>query len=326
MMEALDKFAELMIKKISEVDKNWQQPWFSTRGVGLPQNISGREYNGMNSFMLYLNGEEKGYSCPVYATFNQVKEENLSVTKGEKAFPVVYWNFTIKNDKGERISLDDYKALSKEKQKEYKVAPFLKYYNVFNIDQTNIKEQKPELYEKLKRKFAVPELKDEKGMCANKELDTMIDKKAWYCPVNLEASNRAFYSPATDSITVPIKAQFKDGESFYGTLLHEMAHSTGSKGRLNRIESTIFGDPKYAKEELVAEMTSAVTSQSLGITTGIKEENAKYLKNWLSAMKEEPKFIISILSDVGKASNMINDRLNEKELTKTHDKSMGITI
>ena len=49
--KALQRFAELMIEKIKQVEDNWQKPWFGIKGGGLPQNIEGRTYNGVNSFM-----------------------------------------------------------------------------------------------------------------------------------------------------------------------------------------------------------------------------------------------------------------------------------
>ena len=101
--KALQRFAELMIEKIQQVEDNWQQPWFSTKGGGLPQNIDGRNYNGVNSFMLFLLTEKEQYGMPVYMTFMQAKEKGLNVLKGEHSFPVVYWNFSIKDKNGKKI-------------------------------------------------------------------------------------------------------------------------------------------------------------------------------------------------------------------------------
>lgn len=98
-----------------------------------------------------------------------------------------------------------------------------------------------------------------------------------------------------------------------------MAHSTGTEERLGREIKNVFGDPKYAKEELVAELTAAVSCQSLGIVSGIQDDNAKYLKNWLGAIRKEPKFLLSVLSDVGKASNMILS-----EVCKEQDKKKDL--
>lgn len=97
-----------------------------------------------------------------------------------------------------------------------------------------------------------------------------------------------------------------------------MAHSTGEEGLLGREKGEVFGDKKYAKEELVAELTSATCGKSLGLSTCIREENAMYLKSWLSALSGDPKFIYTILSDVAKASAMIQEKVNgmEPKLTK----------
>ena len=311
--KALQRFAELMIEKIQQVENNWQKPWFSTKGVGLPQNISGRNYNGVNSFMLFLLAEKQQYSMPVYMTFMQAKEKGVSVLKGEHSFPVVYWNFNVKDKNGKKIAMDQYQNLSKDEQADCKVIPFMKMYNVFNVSQTNLKEINPELYGQLENRFKVPALKDEKGMFAMPLLDVMIKEQKWVCPIYPKEGDHAYYAHGEKDgrIVIPLKGQFQDGESFYSSLLHEMAHSTGEAHLLNRERGAIFGDKKYAKEELVAELTAATTGHVMGISTCIREENAMYLQNWLSALKEDPKFIYSILLDVGKASSMIQDKSQE---------------
>lgn len=312
--KTLQKFADLMIKKIKEVSDDWQKPWFSTTGHGLPQNIDGRIYNGMNSFMLYLHCDERKYKTPVFMTFVQAKEKGVSILKGEKSFPVLYWNFSVKDNYGHKITLDEYKALSKEEQQDYNVTPYTKSYMVFNADQTNFSVIHPEKWEDIQKKFSVQELKDDKGMLSCPELDMMLKHNTWLCPILSEPIDRAFYRPSEDKIYIPLKGLFYTGEGFYSTMLHEMTHSTGIESRLTRELKNKFGSPKYAKEELVAELTSAVVCQSLGIVSCIQESNAQYLKNWLEAIAEEPKFIYSVLSDVGKAGTMI---LNEvgRELT-----------
>lgn len=317
--KALQKFADLMIKKLTEVDADRHKPWFTTTGHGLPQNIDGRVYNGINSFMLFLLQEEQNYNTPVYMTFAQAKKQDIHINKGEKSFPVLFWNFLIKDDYGNKISMDDYKALTKEEQKEYTVVPYTKPYQVFNVDQTNFAEVYPERWKALQDKFNCPELKDEKGMFSSPELDYMIKHDTWLCPIISSFADRAFFRPSEDKIYLPLKGQFHTGEGFYSTLLHEMAHSTGTDTRLGREIKNIFGDPKYAKEELIAEFTAAVSCRSLGIVSGIREENAQYLKNWLGAIKKEPKFLYSVLNDVGKASTMILNEVCKYELLKKEE-------
>lgn len=86
----------------------------------------------------------------------------------------------------------------------------------------------------------------------------------------------------------------------------KITHSTGAKTRLNRLEKNKFGDAKYAKEELIAEMTAALNCVAFGVVSMIREENAQYLKSWLDTLKEEPNFLLSLLSDISKASDYIN--------------------
>ncbi len=318
--KALKQFADLMIQKIKEVEYDWKKPWFSPEsGGGLPQNIEGRVYNGINLFMLYLLSEEKGYSTPLYMTFMQAKEAGASIMRGEKSFPVVYWNFSVRDKNGNKISIDDYRDLSDDEKKEYKVTPYMKTYNVFNVSQTNYPEVQPEKWEKLKEQFKSPSLKDEKGMFTMPLLDALIRERQWVCPIYPRESDSAYYRRGEGChIIVPLKGQFDTGESFYSTLLHEMAHSTGEEGLLGREKGEVFGDKKYANEELVAELTSATCGKSLGLSTCIREENAMYLKSWLSALSGDPKFIYTILSDVAKASAMIQEKVNgmEPKLTK----------
>lgn len=324
--KALQLFADLMIEKIEEVSDNPSKRWFSVAGHGFPQNVEGRLYQGMNSLILYLLCEKRNYVTPVFMTFLQAKTQEVNVLKGQKAFPVLYWDFSIKNENGSKIKIDEYNSLSDELKKEYKVIPYTKEYWVFNVDQTNYAEKYPEQWEELKQKFAVAELKDENGMLSCPVLDRMLQEDAWLCPIDSSIRDRSFYRPSEDKIFIPHKGQFYSGEMFYSTLIHEMAHSTGADTRCAREIKNKFGDAKYAKEELVAECVAAVTCHSLGIVNGIQDENAQYLKNWLAAIREEPKFLYSVLAEVGKASTMIHNEVSKMELAAAKDVSTETAI
>lgn len=323
--KGVEIFTSLMIDKIKEISSNWKKPWINAAGRnGLPQNLEGRVYNGINSLMLYLFSEKNNYDLPVFTTFNQARDQGISILKGSKSFPVMYWNLVVKNkDTGRSIPFEEYKNLTKSEQDKYTVMPFQRHYNVFNVAQTNLKEVNPELYTKLEDKFKVEALKDKEGQFISPALDSLINNQDWLTPIKLKEQDNAFYSPIYDTITMPVKSQFPSGESFYSTLLHEMAHSTGTEERLNREFGKKFGDEKYAKEELIAELTAAVTGQSLGISSGIREENAAYLKSWLKRLQETPKYLMSILADVNKASGMISAVI---DLSMEKVKSENLTI
>ena len=325
----LQKFAEMMRNIITKAkSKNWKQGWLGVKGtiLGLPQNISGRTYSGGNSFFLMADTSEKGYNTPVYMTFKQAKDRNLHVNAGEKSVPIFKWGLSIKDEKGKTVSEEDYNAMSKEERDKFSVRPYPKVYHVFNIDQTNLSEVNKKKYDAIVARFKAPdeEVKDSKGMYINDALDRMFKEKAWHCDIRYDKpSSRAFYVPSQDFIVLPMKEQFnigktaeevyRDGMEYYSTALHEMAHSTGHASRLNRQ----FGAKRtegYAHEELIAEMTAALVGSTMGFDKKILENNANYLKGWLENLKRNPESITTIMSDVGKASDMIIDKIDEQRV------------
>ena len=319
--KALDLFAEMMIEKIESINEDWRKPWFTEGALQWPRNLSGREYNGMNAFMLMLHCEKEGYKIPRFCTFDCVQRMNkpgkdgqelprVSVLRGEKSFPVMLTTFTcIHKETKEKIKYDDYKNLSEEEKKEYNVYPRMQVFRVFNVQQTNLREARPELWEKLEKENGRPEVKAGEQFDFE-PVDRMISENLWICPIRPMHQDSAYYSITKNEIIVPEKRQFKDGEAFYGTLFHEMTHSTGAKGVLDRLEPTAFGSKEYAREELVAELGSALVSQRYGMTKHIKEDSCAYLKSWLDSLKESPQFIKTTLMDVKKASSLITQKVD----------------
>ena len=100
-----------------------------------------------------------------------------------------------------------------------------------------------------------------------------------------------------------------NGESYYGTILHEMTHSSGHESRLNRLKPAAFGSEEYAREELVAELGSALLASRYGMAKQVKEESAAYLKSWLGSLKESPEFLRTTLFDVKRATSMISQQI-----------------
>ena len=348
---ALDTFANMMIEKIESLGSKdgWQKPWFTEGTLSWPKNLSGREYNGMNALLLTMLCEKKGYELPVFCTFNravglnyqtdkkgnkkQMTDANgeplpkVCINKGEKSFPVMLTSFTIVHkETKEKIPYDDYKRMSAEEQKEYNVYPKLNVYQVFNVAQTNLKEARPELYAKLEAENK-PEkaLVQEGDMYSFPAVDKMFKEQKWICPINIEHQDNAFYSISRNEITIPEKAQFKDGESWYGTAFHEMVHSTGAENQLNRLQpQSGFGSDEYAREELVAELGSALVCQKYSMTKNLKEDSAAYLKSWLGSLKESPSFIKTTLMDVKKATSILSQRIDEVALEMKEQQSENV--
>lgn len=327
--EILKKFADMMVRIIKKANaNNWKKGWMGVNGSiqGLPQNISGRTYSGGNSFFLMFNTAEKGYKTPVYMTFKQAKEQNLHVKSGEKSVPIFKWGLSIKDENGKRVSEEDYNAMSQEERATMDVRPFPKMFHVFNIDQTNLEEVNKKRYDAIVARFQTPEqeVKDTEGMYVNEALDRMFEQKAWHANIQYDKpADQAFYRPSTDTIVLPMKEQFKlgktpeevyhDGMEYYSTALHEMAHSTGHESRLDR-KFGAQGTDNYAHEELIAEMTSALVGSTMGFDRKILENNANYLSGWLSRLRDKPETITTIMTDVGKASDMIIEKVDEQRI------------
>ena len=335
---ALDKFAEMMVERISSIQQDWKKPWFTEGATSWPKNLSGREYNGMNALMLMMHCEKQGYKLPVFCTFDRVTGLNFTkdkqggkqqvkdgqgealphvgVNKGEKSFPVFITTFSVVHgETKEKIKYDDYKQMSEDRRKEYNVYPKLQVYNVFNVAQTNLQEARPDLYKKLEEANSQSRPLQQDGKeFSFPAIDKMIQNNEWICPIKPTYGDDAYYSISKQEIVIPEKRQFKDGESFYSNLAHEMAHSTGAEKQLDRLKPSSFGSKEYAREELVAELSAALVSQRYGMSKNLKEDSAAYLKNWLDSLKEEPQFIKTVLTDVKKASSMISQRIDAVQL------------
>lgn len=354
----IQQFADMMIKRMEDMkESNWKKGWMDGRGdAGFPRNaLTGRQYNGINPFMLMYDTIKHEYTTSMYLTAHQLFSMNeslkdpstgkialenldkvMKINKGEKAFPVYYMIHKYKDMQGKEYSDQEYNDLSEEQRKDIKAYFYPKVHHLFNIDQTNMKEVNPSLYNSFVDKYTKrPSLPDSEGMYINEDIDSLLahskpsvwksgkDNLSWYCPIDqTDNISSPHYNLSKDFIKVPLKNQYKtstskegifaDGQEFYATLLHEMAHSTGPKGRLNRDLNGSFGDKKYAKEELVAELSAALISSTMGFDKRINDNNAKYVSSWLKVLKEEPSFIKTVLSDVGKASDMIIEKIDEQ--------------
>ena len=255
----------------------WRKPWL---GGGPPMNlVSKKPYRGVNVFLLGI----APYACPYWVTFKQAKTLGGNVKKGEKSRFVVYFNFIERKDK----------ATGKKKH-----IPFLRYSNVFNVEQCEGLEGKlPEAPEKLD--FQPIELCE--------RIVNGFDNP----PTRIDGNDRAFYRPPTDELGMPTKDSFSSVEGYYATLFHEMTHATGHQSRLHRDEvvgTGMFGGEDYSREELVAEMGAAMLCGEAGISPETIENSAAYLKGWLSKLRDDKRLIVTAASRAQKAADLILGR------------------
>jgi antirestriction protein ArdC len=222
--------------------------------------------------------------CPgEYLTFKQCQEAGGHVKKGEKSSMVVFWKWIEQED---------------EETGETKELPFLRYYNVFHIDQC----------EGITAKHSAENVFPD-GVSTVEQAQAIIYDYLSREGVKLlhQEGDRAFYRPSTDEIVLPIRKQFVSTTEYYSTVYHELAHSTGAPTRLNRLSSAaFFGRDEYSKEELVAEIASCALVNHVGLVTSTSfRNNTAYIQNWLSFLKGDKRFIVSAAGKAEKAVNLI---------------------
>jgi antirestriction protein ArdC len=339
--KVFDRFADMLIEKLEKSQKtNWQQPWFAAGGIAWPKALYGKDYHGMNAMMLMLHCEKEGYKIPVFATHEHIYSLNykkdkdgnrqpavdkdgeklpfVHVLKGEKSFPVFLSQVNVVHkDTKERIKWSEYVNLSADEQREYNVYHNRRLYNVFNVDQTNIKDARPELYAKLAKENIPQPLEIDPDLEFKfAPLDTLIDKQLWICPIKvqeLKAGESPHFSLAHNEVVLALKSQYVQGghpESWVNDAFHEMTHSTGVENCLDRFKPNRDKD-SYAREELVAEVCAALCCHRYGIPKTIKEDSVPYVQSWLGQLHEKPEFIRTVLKDVKMATSVIDSKFEE---------------
>lgn len=282
---------------IDELEKGiipWHRPWVCV-GKGYGKAVShtnGRPYSLLNQLLLGRPGE--------YITWNQCKKEGGSVKKGAKARMVCFWKMlpVDKTDANGAPIIDE-----KTGKTAQKVIPYLKYYNVFHIEDCD----------GITAKYAnvtapqVPATVADIDAKAEQVLRDYIAREG--ITLKEEESDEAYYSPAQDLIHLPIRKQFENTAEYYSTAFHESVHSTGHKSRLDRLttgKAAAFGGQDYSKEELVAELGAASICHALGLETGSSFKNSvAYIQSWLKALRNDKRMIVTAASKAEKAVALI---------------------
>jgi antirestriction protein ArdC len=289
----IDTIVTKIIEQIEAGSAPWHKPWSGgSASYAMPVNaLTGKTYKGVNILSLW----SKEMPVAQWATFKQWQDKKEMVRKGEKGTMIVFWStFERQTDAG------------KEE------IPFLKTSFVFNRSQlqsydavTETPADKPSMVEAL----------------AN--ADAFVTNTG--ANINHNGNGRAFYRQADDAVYMPKPDAFTGTatqtatEAYYATLLHELAHWTGAEKRLSRVKGKKFGDHAYAVEELIAEMSAAFMCAELGITDAPRPDHAAYLANWLGAIKETPRFLITAASMASKACDYLNELQTAKPVEAVPD-------
>jgi antirestriction protein ArdC len=273
-MTKIDVNQKLTDKIVEMLDAGvvpWHKPWATSPAINA---ITGRRYKGINVWLLAANT----FTDPRWITYNKAKEFGGQVRKGEQATFIVLWSPYTTTKDGEDVTRF-----------------FLKYFNVFNIEQIDGMDDS-KLVKLQKKNTTVKE--------AQEAADVIIAEMP-NPPKIVYGGDVASYHMATDIVNVPLMETFESADAFYSTHFHELTHSTRGARRLNRDnESNEFGCENYAKEELVAEFGAAFLSAHAGIVTTIAN-SAAYIANWRTAISDDKTLVMSAASKGDKAANYI---------------------
>ena len=291
-----ERVTERITELLQQGTVAWQKPW--SAHVGPPRNgVSGRHYRGLNVFMLGL----AGYDSPWWFSPKQVNDLDGHIRKGEKVSWAHFWKPWIPKNGAVEASEIGAEGDSVEISSRVKPVLIIRAYRVVNLDQC----EGPGI-DKFRTKHPEDEpVKNDNDPIAGCEriVEQMPNR-----PAIRHGGNRACYGSGIDQISMPRRERFASSEEYYATIFHELTHSTGHPGRLNRktlTDGMPFGSPTYSREELVAEMGAAFLCAEAGIDNPTIDNSAAYLQGWLTYLKSDPRALLIAGAQAQKAADYI---------------------
>ena len=257
----------------------WKRPWANDKNApGLHTSMStGKPYRGINQLLLQIAAMKGGFKSKWWGTFNQIKQQNACVNKGQKATQIAFFK-TVERERVNESGND-------VKDRFF----FMRQFTVFNVEQTNG-------LDKFRVGFGEPQ---NDATERYEHADAVID--ATGADIRY-GGNEAFYNPPNDFIQLPLRSQFESPEAAYETTFHELCHWSEKRIGFDRAEA----GNSYAFAELVAEIGCCLTMGELNLPTTTNMTNhCAYLQNWIEALKADSKFIFKASAQANKAVDHI---------------------
>lgn len=282
-----DCYSEITNAIIADLEKGirtWVKPWEGSTIPCRPLRITGEPYRGINTLLLWSASHRQGYQSAYWLTYQQAQHQGGNIRKGEKATTVVFSGTLTRTEQ------------DGNGEEQEKVIPFLKAYSVFNIDQT---EGLSEKYRALAA--TTPTVREN---ARHEKADQFIAN------TNAEVrhgGDRACYSPVEDRIYMPSIERFKDSDSYYAVLLHELVHFTMRDDRCPRkFRPSVHGTANYAREELIAELGAAFLCADLQISLTPRPDHADYIASWLEVLRNDKRAIFQAAATAQKATDFLH--------------------
>lgn len=284
--EIYQRVTDSIVASLEAGVRPWIKPWSGGHAAGRimrPLRGNGEPYRGINVIMLWSAAMEKGYTAPNWLTFKQAQALGGMVRKGERGSLVVYASTFSRTEADEATGEEQERAI-----------PFLKGYTVFNAEQID----------GLPARFLAPA-----APCLD-PIERIAHAEAFFAATGAtvrHGGNQAYYSMASGHVQMPPFEAFRDAESYYATLAHELTHWTRHPSRLERdFGRKRFGDAGYAMEELVAELGAAFLCADLDLTPEPRPDHAAYIGNWLTVLKDDRRAIFTAASHAQRAADFLS--------------------
>ena len=283
--DVYSRITSQIVASLEQGVRPWVKPWSAEHAAGRvtqPLRFNGKPYSGINTLSLWMSATAQSFVAPIWMTFRQAIELNAHVRKGERGSLVVYANAITCTEHDEDTDEDFEREIR-----------YLKGYTVFNVEQI---DGLPDRYYAK----AVPQL-DPVARIERAENFFAASKATIR-----HGGNRAYYAQEIDYVQMPAFESFRDAESYYSTLAHEMTHWTKHPARLARdLGRKQWGDEGYAQEELVAELGAAFLSAELELETEPRTDNASYIANWLEVLRHDTRFVFKAAAHAQRAADYL---------------------
>jgi antirestriction protein ArdC len=283
--ERQDVYTRITNQIISHLEKGvrpWCRPWNAEHAAGRinrPLRHNGQSYSGINVLSLWASAMTQSFAAPIWMTFRQATEFDAHVRKGEKGSLVVYANSITRTERDEKTGDEIDREI-----------PFLKGYTVFNVEQID----------------GLPEIYYAKAAPVRDPVARIDHAEKFFAGIGAivkHGGNRAFYAQELDYVQMPPFEAFRDAESYYATMAHELTHWTKHPSRLDRdCGRKSWGDAGYAAEELVAELGSAFLCADIELHQEPREDNAAYIATWLEVLKNDNRAIFTAAAHAQRAA------------------------
>ncbi|WP_341905900.1 zincin-like metallopeptidase domain-containing protein [Polaromonas sp. YR568] len=256
--------------------KGWSSPELHKNG------LTQASYRGVNQVILAMTP----YTDSRWLTWKQAETLGVKVKRGSKGHRIVKM---VEVDRSRAASVQEGEVLAEDKGK----ALIMKGYVVFNAEQIEGLPDLPRPTNKVEPVAAV---------------DALIEGMKGTGLTVLYGGGQPAYAPLTDTVKMPLPDRFHTTQDYAATMLHELAHASGNKKRLDRLNLYArFGSEEYSREELVAELSSAFLGAQLGMpmAASMMESHASYMASWLTVLKRDKNEIFRAAAEAQKIADYL---------------------